>query len=132
MPLSPHGAYVSGDSAGACSHANRYVAVLHGGRRLVGLLAHRTLGGDMSQEPWAELGETVSAIRTQLQQALEEGRNEPLRFRTGPVELEFSIEVRKEGEAKTRILVLPWSAEARAGVESSNAKGDQEMTSPDS
>ena len=70
----------------------------------------------MSQEPWAELGETVSAIRAQLQQALEEGKDEPLRFRTGPVELEFSVEVRKEGEAKARILVLPWSAEARAAV----------------
>jgi hypothetical protein len=70
----------------------------------------------MSQEPWAELGEAVSAIRAQLQQALEEGRGEPLRFRSGPVELEFSIEVRKEGEARARILVLPWSAEARAGA----------------
>lgn len=72
----------------------------------------------MSQEPWAELGETVSAIRAQLQQALEEGKDEPLRFRAGPVELEFSIEVRKEGEAKAKILVLPWSAEARAGASS--------------
>jgi Trypsin-co-occurring domain 2 len=70
----------------------------------------------MSQEPWAELGETVSAIRAQLQQALEEGKDEPLRFRTGPVQLEFSIEVRKEGEAKAKILVLPWSAEVRAGA----------------
>ena len=70
----------------------------------------------MSQEPWAELGETVSAIRAQLQQALEEGSDKPLKFRTGPVELEFSIEVRKEGEARTRILVLPWSADARGAV----------------
>jgi hypothetical protein len=72
----------------------------------------------VSQEPWAELGETVSAIRAQLQQALEEGGDDSLKFRTGPVELEFSIEVRKDGEAKARILVLPWSAEARAAASS--------------
>lgn len=70
----------------------------------------------MSQEPWAELGETVSAIRAQLQQALAEGKDQPLRFRTGPVELEFSVEVRKDGDARARILVLPWSADAHAAV----------------
>ncbi|MEU9015423.1 trypco2 family protein [Streptomyces sp. NPDC048479] len=68
----------------------------------------------MSEAPlWAELGETISAVRGQLQQAVHEGQGEgKLKFRTGPVELEFSVEVRKEGNAKTRILVLPWSAEA--------------------
>ncbi|WP_442806717.1 trypco2 family protein [Streptomyces sp. NBC_01750] len=53
----------------------------------------------MSQEPWAELGETVSAIRAQLQAAISEGDSQSLKFRTGPVELEFSIAVRKKGEA---------------------------------
>lgn len=72
----------------------------------------------MSQEPWAELGETVSAIRAQLRQAQEEGGDKSLKFRTGPVELEFSIEVRKDGDAKARILVLPWSAEVRAAASS--------------
>ncbi|MGW7002654.1 trypco2 family protein [Streptomyces sp. NPDC054933] len=68
----------------------------------------------MSDAPsWAELGETISAIRAQLQQALDEGQGEEkLKFRSGPVELEFSVEVRKEGNAKARILVLPWAAEA--------------------
>jgi len=78
------------------------------------------LGGYVSQEPWAELGEAVSAIRDQLQQAIDEGDGKSLKFRTGPVELEFSIEVRKEGEAKARVLVLPWSAEAR-GTASAHA-----------
>ena len=67
----------------------------------------------MVDEPWAELGETVSAIRVQLQQALAEGEGQPLKFRTGPVELEFSVAVRKEGEARAKVFVLPWSAEAR-------------------
>ncbi|WP_344626593.1 trypco2 family protein [Kitasatospora arboriphila] len=67
-------------------------------------------------EAWAELGETVSAIRSQLQQAMDESVGESLRFRAGPVELEFTVEVRKEGEAKAKVFVLPWSAEARAAV----------------
>ncbi|MGW1720593.1 trypco2 family protein [Streptomyces sp. NPDC002156] len=63
---------------------------------------------------WAELGETVSVIRAQLQQALDEGADKALRFRTGPVELEFSLAVHKEGEARAKVFVVPWSAEARA------------------
>ncbi|MEU9213425.1 trypco2 family protein [Streptomyces sp. NPDC048415] len=70
----------------------------------------------MPQEPWAELGETVSVIRAQLQQAMDEGAEQALKFRTGPVELEFPIGVRKEGEAKAKVFVLPWSAEARGTV----------------
>ncbi|MFI1169607.1 trypco2 family protein [Streptomyces sp. NPDC020801] len=72
----------------------------------------------MSGTPqWAELGETISAIRAQLQQAQDEARgSDELLFRTGPVELEFSVEVRKDGEAKAKILVLPWSGEARGAL----------------
>lgn len=76
----------------------------------------------MVQEPWAELGEAISAIRAQLQQAMEEGAGEALRFRTGPVELELSVTVRKEGEAGAKVFVVPWSGEARAqaGTEAVN------------
>ncbi|WP_237328326.1 trypco2 family protein [Streptomyces sp. CBMAI 2042] len=69
----------------------------------------------MSNE-WAELAETISTIRAELQQAMSDGVGQQLAFRTGPVELEFSIEVRKQGEAKAKVFVLPFSAEARAGV----------------
>lgn len=67
----------------------------------------------MSDEPWAELGDTVSSIREQLQEAMERGEGERLRFRTGPVELEFTVAVRKEGGARTKVLVLPWTVEAK-------------------
>ncbi|MER7689751.1 trypco2 family protein [Streptomyces sp. NPDC097610] len=80
------------------------------------LTSQEALGADVPQEPWAELGETVSAIRAQLQQAMDEGAGQALKFRTGPVELEFSIEVRKEGEAKAKVFVLPWSGETRGTV----------------
>lgn len=67
-------------------------------------------------EVWAELGETVSAIRSQLQQAMDEGADKALQFRSGPVELEFTVAVRKEGEAKAKVFVLPWSAETRVAL----------------
>lgn len=87
-------------------------------------VTHRKTGGKhMSGTPsWAELGETISAIRTQLQQARDEAADDGpdgLMFRTGPVELEFSVEVRKEGDAKAKILVLPFlpgSAETRGAL----------------
>jgi hypothetical protein len=69
----------------------------------------------VQQEPWAELGDAVGAIRAQLQQALDEGDSKGLKFRCGPVELEFSVEVRKDAEARTRVFVVPWSGEARGG-----------------
>ncbi|MEV8128730.1 trypco2 family protein [Streptomyces sp. NPDC085944] len=68
------------------------------------------------QEPWAELGETIGVIRTELQKAMEEGRAEPLKFRTGPVELEFTVEVKKDLGARTRIFVLPWTVEAQGAA----------------
>ncbi|MEV4433143.1 trypco2 family protein [Streptomyces sp. NPDC049555] len=66
----------------------------------------------MSQEPWAELGETVGAIRAQLQQAMQDGRDEPLKFKVGPVELEMTVAVKKEAGARTKVFVLPWTGEA--------------------
>ncbi|MFE9476296.1 trypco2 family protein [Streptomyces griseofuscus] len=70
----------------------------------------------MPQEPWAELGETISAIRAELQGAMEAGREESLKFRTGPVELEFTVEVKKDGGAKAKVFVLPWTVEAHGAA----------------
>ena len=35
-------------------------------------------------------------------------------FRTGPVEIEFAVDVKKDGEARAKVLVLPFGAEAKA------------------
>jgi NTP-dependent ternary system trypsin peptidase co-occuring protein len=81
-----------------------------------GLLSLFPGGGAVAQEPWAELGETISAIRSELQAALDEGRDEAVQFTTGPVELEFSVEVRKDGGANAKVFVLPWTVEAHASA----------------
>jgi hypothetical protein len=50
---------------------------------------------------------------------MESGEKEAVRFRTGPVEMEFAIDVKKDAEARAKIMVLPWSAEAKGGYAAS-------------
>jgi hypothetical protein len=71
----------------------------------------------MPQEPWAGLSEAISAIRAELEQAMTDGHGHAIQFRTGPVEMEFAVDVKKDGQAGAKVSVLPWSvsAEAKAG-----------------
>jgi hypothetical protein len=75
----------------------------------------------MSQEPWAGLSEAISAIRAELEQAMADGHGHTIHFRTGPVEMEFAVDVKKDGQAGAKVSVLPWSAsvEAKAGYAAS-------------
>ncbi|MGI3226604.1 trypco2 family protein [Streptomyces sp. GTA36] len=47
----------------------------------------------MPQEPWAGLSEAISAIRAELEQAMSDGDGHKIQFRTGPVEMEFAVDV---------------------------------------
>ncbi|MFF1342052.1 trypco2 family protein [Streptomyces sp. NPDC058290] len=71
----------------------------------------------MPEEPWAGLSEAISAIRAELEQAMNDGHGHAIHFRTGPVEMEFAVDVKKDGQAGAKVSVLPWSAsvEAKAG-----------------
>jgi len=60
------------------------------------------------------LTEAVSAVRKELAEAMAQGAGEPLRFRLGPVELEFEIVLLVTGEGK---------AEVRAWVVAGDAGG---------
>ncbi|WP_327695777.1 trypco2 family protein [Streptomyces sp. NBC_00459] len=68
----------------------------------------------MADEAWVGLAEAIGAIRAELQQAARDGAGQEIQFRTGPVEVEFSVDVKKDGEARAKVLVLPFGAEARA------------------
>jgi NTP-dependent ternary system trypsin peptidase co-occuring protein len=75
-----------------------------------------TEGRPVADEAWAGLADAIGAVRAELQRAADDGRREDLKFRTGPVELEFSVDVRLDAEARAKVRVLPFSAEAKAGA----------------
>lgn len=65
-------------------------------------------------EAWTGLAEAIMAIRAELTEAVDEGAG--LRFRAGPVELEFTLDVHTDAEGKVKVWLLPWlGAEAGAG-----------------
>jgi Trypsin-co-occurring domain 2 len=63
-----------------------------------------------------ELAEVIGELRRELQQAMQTGEGEPLRFELGPVELEATVAVEKGGGggAKVRFWVLELGGDAKA------------------
>jgi len=57
----------------------------------------------MSEDPGGEITEAVEQLRSQLLAAQKSGEGEGLRFVIGEVEMEFVIEVRKEGSGRAGI-----------------------------
>lgn len=68
----------------------------------------------MSGESWLDLADVVRALRQELTAATAEGDDSEIRFELGPVELEFLVDVKKEGGG---------DAGVRFGVVSFGAKG---------
>jgi len=67
-----------------------------------------------------ELGEVIGELRRELQQAIDAGEGQPLRFELGPVELEATVVVEKSGGAgaKVRFWVIDLGGEGRASQSS--------------
>jgi hypothetical protein len=63
-----------------------------------------------------ELGEVIGELRRELQEAMETGEGQPLRFELGPVELEATVAVEKGGGggAKVRFWVIELGGEGKA------------------
>jgi Trypsin-co-occurring domain 2 len=63
-----------------------------------------------------ELGEVITELRRELQQAMTAGEGQPLRFELGPVELEATVAVEKGGGggAKVRFWVIELGGDAKA------------------
>jgi len=64
-------------------------------------------------EAWTGLAEAITAIRAELTAAVDDGAG--LRFRAGPVELEFTVDVHTDADGKVKVRLLPWLG-AEAGV----------------
>jgi hypothetical protein len=80
----------------------------------MGQLRHERGGGMI------ELAEVIGELRRELQQAMNAGEDEPLRFELGPVELEATIAVEKGGSggAKVRFWVIELGGDVKASQSS--------------
>jgi hypothetical protein len=85
--------------------------------RLGCLIIEGIIGGYerlIMSEVWIGLSDAIAALRSELMMAMVAGQGETLHFELGPVELEFAVDVRKDGEGNAGI---------RWGVISFGAKG---------
>ena len=63
------------------------------------------------------LADTIAAVRRELGAAQQAGQGEPVRFRAGPVELEFEVAVTRTGggQAGVQLWVLTLGAKGELG-----------------
>ena len=66
------------------------------------------------------LAETIEALRAELAEAEKKGQGDDVRFRVGPISLEFHVGVQREGgvEGKLRFWVVELGATGRYTTES--------------
>src|SRR6266852_4325525 len=60
------------------------------------------------------LADAIAALRKELTAAMTAGQDEDVRFRLGPVELEFELDVKRDAKAKGGVKFWVVSVEARA------------------
>lgn len=58
-----------------------------------------------TDQRWATLAEAIQGIRSDLQEAMAAGVDEPLCFDVGPVELEFTVNVQRDAGAKAGVKI---------------------------
>ncbi|MQS08447.1 trypco2 family protein [Streptomyces alkaliphilus] len=63
-----------------------------------------------------ELADAVAAIRDELLTATARGAGQDVAFKVGPVELEFTVELRADAKVKSGFKAWVVSADAEAGV----------------
>jgi hypothetical protein len=68
----------------------------------------------MAAEAWTGLGAAIGAIRRELTNALAEGADSELKFSAGPIELELTTAIHTDAEGHVKVLLLPWSLDAKA------------------
>lgn len=66
----------------------------------------------------AGLSDAITSIRGELTRAVASGEGEDIRFRLGPVELEFELEARKDAGATAGVRFWVISAAAKGDVSS--------------
>ncbi|MCC9311371.1 hypothetical protein LN042_30650 [Kitasatospora sp. RB6PN24] len=73
------------------------------------------------QQPQIELAEAVEAVRREVAAAAERAAGERFRFEVGTVELEFSVELRRDARADGKVRAWVLSAGVEAGAAQTRA-----------
>ncbi len=66
------------------------------------------------------LAQAIAQVRSELEDALDEGQGSQIAFRSGPVELEFALEFRSTGSADAGVKVYVLSFGAKGEVSSAS------------
>lgn len=72
----------------------------------------------MADDGWVGLSDAVRALRLELISAMVEGQGRKLRFELGTVEMEFLLEVKKEGGGEAGVKFGVLSLAGKAGMSS--------------
>lgn len=101
--------------------AEAAVATQSGGPRLpdgVGLVAVSEAGGQDEEVDDTAIGlpEAIRSLRAELSEAMREGAGEALRFRVGPVELEFAVQITREANVEGGVKFWVVSAGAKGST----------------
>ncbi len=65
-----------------------------------------------------DLADAVAAVRDQLMEAAARGVGERIGFVVGPIQLEFTVELRKDATAKAGVRAWVFTADASVGASS--------------
>jgi Trypsin-co-occurring domain 2 len=69
-------------------------------------------------EEWVGLADAIKELRRELQLAMDQGAGAPILFELGPVEMEFLLEIRKEGGGEAGVRFWVVSLSGKGGVSS--------------
>lgn len=67
-------------------------------------------------EGWVGLSDAIAALRRELNTARTAGKDDNLRFGLGPVEMEFLLEVKREGGGEAGVRIGVVTIGAKGGV----------------
>jgi hypothetical protein len=72
-------------------------------------------------EEWIGLADAIAALRRELNDAMKLGRKEHLRFGLGPVEMEFLLDVTREGSGEAGIRFGVVTVGGKGGITSGSS-----------
>jgi NTP-dependent ternary system trypsin peptidase co-occuring protein len=70
---------------------------------------------DRQAEEMLPLAEVVEALRSEIVKAADAGLNERIRFGVGPIDLEFQVVAKREGDRSGKIKFGIWGVGVEAG-----------------